>query len=83
MGSYLYVGNYLECHKIAEKQILYLQSINYSDYELENKVTDQVLDEYTMLGNDHLFERYKYVFNYDSDNDVYYFESVEKHEGDI
>lgn len=55
----------------------------YFDYELKNKVTDQVLDEYTMLGNDHLFERYKYVFNYDSDNDVYYFESIEKHEGDI
>lgn len=36
MGSYLYVGNYSECHKIAEKQILYLQSINYSDYELES-----------------------------------------------
>ncbi len=55
----------------------------YYDYRLTNKVTDNILDEHSMRGNDHLFERYKYVFNYDIDKDVYYFKSIEKYKGDI
>lgn len=35
MSSYLYIGNYDECLNIAEKQILYLKSIDFSDYEIE------------------------------------------------
>ena len=54
MGSYLYVRNYLECHKIAEKQILFLQSINYSDYELESAVIFEVV---SLLG----LEKYEEV----------------------
>jgi len=55
----------------------------YYDKELTNKITTEVLDDYTMLGNDHLFERYKYVFNYDKDTNKYYFYSVERHEGNV
>ncbi len=56
MGSYLYIGNYLECHKIAEKQILYLQSINYSDFELESAFMFEMV---SLLG----LERYGEVKN--------------------
>lgn len=55
----------------------------YYDAGLTNKVLDEVLDEYTMLGNDHLFKRYKYVFNYDEKEDSYYFYSVERHDGNV
>lgn len=55
----------------------------YYDAGLTNKVIDEVLDEYTMLGNDHLFKRYKYVFNYDEKEESYYFYSVERHDGDV
>lgn len=55
----------------------------YYDAGLTNKVLDEVLDEYTMLGNDHLFKRYKYVFNYDEKEKTYYFYSVERHDGNV
>ncbi len=38
MSSYLYIGNYDECLNIAEKQILYLKSIDFSDYEIESAI---------------------------------------------
>lgn len=55
----------------------------YYDLGLTTKMTDEVLNEETMLGNDHLFQRYKYIFNYDKDSDSYYFYSVERHDGDV
>ena len=61
MGSYLYVGNYSECHKIAEKQILYLQSINYSDYELESAY---MFEAVSLLGLEKYNEVEKILFVY-------------------
>ena len=55
----------------------------YYDAGLTDKVVDEVLDEYTMLGNDHLFKRYKYIFNYDEELNKYYFYSVERYEGNV
>lgn len=55
----------------------------YYDASLSTKVVDEVLDESTMLGNDHLFKRYKYIFNYDENTKSYYFYSVERHDGDV
>ena len=57
----------------------------YYDKELTNKISDEILDEYSIrdLGLDHLFKRYKYVFNYDEEADSYYFYSVERYEGDV
>lgn len=35
MSSLLFVGNYEECNKIAEKQLLSVKALNYSNYEIE------------------------------------------------
>lgn len=43
MSSYLYIGNYEECHGIAEKQIMYLQSIDFSDYEVESAIIFEIV----------------------------------------
>lgn len=43
MSSFLYIGNYEECLNIAEKQILYLKSIDFSTYEIESAIIFEVV----------------------------------------
>lgn len=43
MSSYLYIGNYDECLNIAEKQILYLKSIDFINYEIESAIIFEVV----------------------------------------